>query len=354
MNIKFGAILGDAGMSASDTVALAPVVEKRFGFDSLWIPDHLIDLDGARSDPYSIFGYISAVTEKVFMAPAVTDCLRIHPAKTAQILATLNELSKGRVGLGIGGGEAMSTIPFGLPFESDPEIRRQRLREYIQVVKSLWLGSKDAPIAFNGRHYQLKNAWLDQSIKYKRPPIIVEALGARKALELTGELADGWLPFSSTPEYFAKRLRVVREAAVRAGRNPDEIEPLAWVYVTLSRDAEVLKKAVTLCKLVAITERGSLREAGIRLSKDLTVHYNYQHVLATETEKMKEVAKLADEIPDNFIGSIAALGTVDDAIECIEGLVKAGARHILVNPIYSPFQETLQQISTNVLPHFNG
>ena len=61
----------------------------------------------------------------------------MHPARTAQTVATLSEITGGRVSLGIGAGEAMNIIPFGLPFDA-PKVRAERLAEAIQVIRLLW------------------------------------------------------------------------------------------------------------------------------------------------------------------------------------------------------------------------
>ena len=72
--------------------------------DSIWMADHLIDIDGAIADPYAVFGYLAAVTQNVFFCAAVSDCQRIHPSKMAHMIATLDEITHGRIGLGIGAG----------------------------------------------------------------------------------------------------------------------------------------------------------------------------------------------------------------------------------------------------------
>ena len=179
--MKYGVCLGDMTMSARETARLGPRVEA-LGFDSIWMADHLIDIDGAVADPYTTFGYLAAATERVFLCAAVSDCQRIHPAKLAHMVATLDEISGGRAGLGIGAGEAMNTLPFGLPFEDEPKIRLARLRETIEVVKLLWQATAASPANYAGEHYRLTDAWLDQKpLTAPHPPIHVGAIGSRSA-----------------------------------------------------------------------------------------------------------------------------------------------------------------------------
>ncbi len=63
-DLKFGVVLGDLTMSASECIRLGPKVEN-WGYDSIWMADHLIDIDGAVADPYTVFGYLAARTQNV-------------------------------------------------------------------------------------------------------------------------------------------------------------------------------------------------------------------------------------------------------------------------------------------------
>ncbi|UCH71166.1 MAG: LLM class flavin-dependent oxidoreductase, partial [Candidatus Bathyarchaeota archaeon] len=128
--IKFGYNI--LSLSALDSVKVGVMAEKH-GFDSLWIPDHFIE-DGALVDPWSVMAVIGSYTKRVFICTGVTDTQRCHPAKTAQQVATVDELSQCRAGLGIGAGEAMNIVPFGIHCDEDPRDRAQRLREAIEVI----------------------------------------------------------------------------------------------------------------------------------------------------------------------------------------------------------------------------
>ncbi len=351
--LKFGVMLGDLLMSTSECARLGPKVEE-LGYDSIWIPDHLVDVDGAIVDPYAIFGYLTALTKKLFFCAAVSDCQRIHPAKMAHIITTLDHLSQGRIGLGIGAGEAMSTKPYGLPFEDDPRIRVERLREYIEVVKLLWASSPQNHVNFSGKHYQLVDAWLDQQIYTKpHPPIIVGALGAKRALRIAGELGDGWMPFLSSPEYFEHRLKFIKEVAKEADRDPEKIEPVSWVYIIISKDPETIHKYSETFKIYSIAERGSLKHMGFKFSKDLPIDYNFSRLLVGDTEKINELINLTNELPMDIVKKMHAIGSPDDIIEFFSSQIKAGARHFVINPSVGPnIDETLKEFSTKVMPYF--
>ena len=349
--VKYGVCLGDMTMSASECIRLGPKVEQ-WGYDSVWMADHLLDIDGAVADPYAVFGYLAAVTERLTFCAAVSDCQRIHPSKMAHIVATLDEISGGRVGLGIGAGEAMSTLPFGLPFEDDPKIRLARLREYIQVVKELWSASADNPVSFSGDHYTLTDAWLDQkTITKPHPPIHVGALGSNTALRITAELGDGWQPFFSTPEYYTKRLNYLREHAAQFGRDADAIEPSVWVYIHITDDEQeaeqILKNLAPFC----VAERGSLKHAGFDMSKLPSREYHFARLVVSDESKFGALMAAAEQIPLELVKKMHAIGTADAVAAFFAGHVEAGARHFIINPCMSPDPAgALAAFSAQVLP----
>src|ERR1700730_4486355 len=193
----------DTNLKIGTTLDVVPPVEavqlglycEKLGFDTLWAVDHLIDNGGMKPEPWTTISAIGAQTKKVHFSTGVTDAQRSHPARTAHSVATLAELTGGRVSLGIGAGEAMNLVPFGLPFDK-PGIRAQRLAEAIQVIRLLWASTRSKPVSFQGTYFQLKNAWLDTPTKYS-PKIFVGALGGSYGLKVAGELGDGWIPWGN-------------------------------------------------------------------------------------------------------------------------------------------------------------
>ena len=173
--MRLGAVIDD--ISPTDSLQRG-VRAERLGFDSLWFSDHLMDTGGIRIDPWTTMGAISASTTKIEMCCAVSDVQRVHPAKLAHMVATLSDLSKGRTLLGVGAGEAMNLVPFGIEFGA-PKERVERLGEAIQVAKLLWSSSSRNPVSFQGRFFSLKDAWLDIPIRTGIPKVIVGALGGR-------------------------------------------------------------------------------------------------------------------------------------------------------------------------------
>lgn len=339
-------------MSASETVRLGPLVEA-WGYDAIWMADHLIDIDGAVADPYAVFGYLAAVTRRVSFCAAVSDCQRIHPAKMAHIVATLDEISGGRAGLGIGAGEAMNTQPFGLPFEDDPSIRLQRLREYIEVVKAVWSASADAPASYAGTHYRLDEAWIDQpTVTRPHPPVHVGALGSKAGLRIAAELGDGWMPFFSTPEYYRKRLDYVHEHARGCGRDPATIEPSVWVYLVVTEDAALAEQILGELAIFSVAERGSLKHAGFDLSALPSARYNFSRLVVSDGASVETLAEAAARVPRALNKRMHAVGTAEEVAELFKAHIAAGVRHFIINPCASPdVDATLRAFSEEVRPN---
>ena len=187
--IKFGYVI-----VSSDPVSAIQqgVLAEKAGFDTVWLPDHFVDVNGDKLEPWTVLSAISMKTKRVRLGSAVTDVQRSHPSRTAHAVANLDVMSRGRAVLGIGAGEAMNIIPYGLPWD-DAVGRVARLEEGIQLIKLLWGSSRQQSANFEGQYYHLKDAFLSQPPKQKpHPPIFVGAFSSKRALQVVGRLGNGW------------------------------------------------------------------------------------------------------------------------------------------------------------------
>jgi alkanesulfonate monooxygenase SsuD/methylene tetrahydromethanopterin reductase-like flavin-dependent oxidoreductase (luciferase family) len=192
------------------------------GFDSLWVWDHYVSWNSPNEsvlDGLTTLAGLAEATRRVRIGPLVANNTNRHPARLAKIVATLQDLSGGRVELGLGaGGLAFEQTPFGIDQGEDSE-RFARLREAVQLIPALWSGK---PVDFAGRYYQLSGA-ICAPAPVPRPPLILGALGPGIA-RLAGRYADGlnvhWNNRARFPELFA-----ALEAGLRAaGRDRASFE----------------------------------------------------------------------------------------------------------------------------------
>jgi phthiodiolone/phenolphthiodiolone dimycocerosates ketoreductase len=306
------------------------VLAEKAGFKILWMPDHFVDINGDMLEPWTILSAVATKTKKIRLASSVTDTQRSHPARTAHAVACLDVISGGRAILGIGAGEAMNILPFGLPWGS-PSQRTVRLEEAVQVIRLLWSSSRDNPKNFEGQFYKLNRAYLSQSPKQKPcPPIYVGVFASPKALKIVGRWGDGWYSWINTPETFRERWDVIRQSAEAAGRSVSRIEPCSHLMIALPRTRGEEKRALLSGKVLLLMEKHTLR--GFGYSADMP---QYQHIM-TSREDVAEVMAEAEKIPEEYVYKTMSVGGIREIEQKVEGLVKAGVRHFAVADLLAP------------------
>ncbi len=204
------------------------------GLDSLWVGDHLLyDLpDGSTRGPlecWSLLAGLAAVTESVMLSPLVASTSFHSPAMLAKKAATVDEISGGRlmVGLGAGWNEREYTA-FGFPFDH----RVDRFEEAFAIIRTLVRHGRSD---FSGRHYKIDDCVLDPPA---RPdlPLMIGSSGPRM-LAITIPHVDAWNiwydDFDNDPGLLADRIAVVDAAALAAGRRTEEIAKTAALLVNL-------------------------------------------------------------------------------------------------------------------------
>jgi len=209
---------------------------EEVGFDSVWLGDHLLYRlrDGRERGPwdtFSLLAALAAVTERVQLGPLVA-CTAWHaPGILARKAATIQEISGGRFVLGLGAGWNETEFrAFGIPYDH----RASRFEEAFEIIRRLLDGER---VTFSGRFHQVDDAVLLPRVE-QRPKLMIGTLGDR-VLAAALPHVEAWNIWSdwyrNTPEGFAELNARITEAARSAGRNPDEIERSACVYVKLDR-----------------------------------------------------------------------------------------------------------------------
>jgi probable F420-dependent oxidoreductase len=218
-------------------VALARAAEEA-GFDSIWMGDHLLYRDDGRPergpwDAWAILSGLAAVTERVRLGPLVA-CLGFHPPGVlARMAATVDEIGRGRLVLGVGVGWNHTEFgAFGLPFDH----RVGRFEEAFTIVRGLLSGER---VTLHGRYWRTEDAVLLPAPP-RTPRLMVGSTGER-VLAITLPHVDAWNTwydlYGNSVDGFERESAKVTAAAKRAGRDPNEIERSACVLVVLDRSA---------------------------------------------------------------------------------------------------------------------
>jgi probable F420-dependent oxidoreductase len=217
--------------------AMARAAEE-VGFDSVWVGDHLLYRDDGRPergpwDAWTLLAGLAMATERVSIGPLVA-CTAFHrPGVLARIAAAVDELSGGRlvVGLGTGWNEPEFTA-FDIPFDD----RLARFTEAFEIIRRLLAGER---VTYSGTYEAVNDAVLLPP-PARRPPLMIGASRTR-TLEAAIPYVDAWNTwyewYGNTPDGFAAASRRVDDIARRAGREPDAIAHSACVLVVVNRHA---------------------------------------------------------------------------------------------------------------------
>ena len=190
------------------------------GYDSVWAGDSL--LARPRGEPLMLLAGVAGATTRLTLGTAVLLPLLRNPVSLAHAVATLDRIAKGRLVVAVGPGAELPGTHIELAALGLPSDRRVgRLLAGIERTRRLLRG-EDTEIDLQPR-----------PLRATGPPIWLGGSGPRM-LRLAGETFDGWLPFSPTPAEYAAGYRAVREAAERAGRDPDSVATGAYLTVAVA------------------------------------------------------------------------------------------------------------------------
>jgi alkanesulfonate monooxygenase SsuD/methylene tetrahydromethanopterin reductase-like flavin-dependent oxidoreductase (luciferase family) len=200
------------------------------GLDVIGIQDH--PYQRRFLDTFALIGDLLARTERLCIFPDVANLPLRPPATLAKLAASLDAMSGGRFELGLGAGAFWDGVAaMGGP-RRPPGESVEALEEGIEIIRRFWSGERS--IDYEGRHYQVAGL-------HPGPPPAHEIgiwIGAYKPrmLDLTGRLADGWLPSygGAPPEAIPEMAKRVYDGAARAGRHPSEIRRLYNVKGTIA------------------------------------------------------------------------------------------------------------------------
>ncbi len=235
-----GVILKDsAHPDLSPLFAMAEQVEQA-GLDSVWVGDSL--LSKPRLEPLATLAAVAMRTSQVRLGTAVLLAPLRQPVQLAQMAATVDVLSGGRLVLGMGVGgvftdeQKQEWLAVGVP----PQERGGRMTELVQVCQRLW---REDEVTFAGRYFQVeKAAMLPRPVQPGGVPVLLachKATGSPAQYRRAGLYADGVMGISDTPPQYGETLELVRGYAAEAGRDPDSLQTAFYMTVNVNTNREV-------------------------------------------------------------------------------------------------------------------
>jgi F420-dependent oxidoreductase-like protein len=311
--------------------AEAAVAMERAGLDVVWVPE------AYSFDAVSIMGFLAARTERVQIGSGILPIYSRTPTLTAMTAAGLDALSGGRAILGLGASGPQVIEGFhGVPYDKPVT----RTREIIEICRSVWRREK---VEHQGVYTIPLPA--DQGTGLGKPlklinhprradiPIWVAALGDRN-LEMTAELADGWLPIAVLPE----KMREIFGPALDAGlaRRDPALGPLQITGGGIvATEEEMFGPARAAARGVSALYIGGMGARGRNFYNTVFARQGYPDeaklVQDLYLDGRKEEAAAA--LPDSYIDGITMIGSPGYVKERIAALRETGVTHLHVNPV---------------------
>lgn len=250
------------GATYDDLVAVAQEAE-RLGFGAFFRSDHYLGMGTpglpGPSDAWITLAGIARETSTIRLGTMMTSATFRLPGPLAISVANVDQMSGGRVELGIGAGWfTQEHTAYGIPFPDTGE-RFDRFEEQLAIITGLWATEPGDLFAFDGKHYRLADSPALPKPTQVKPPVLVGGLGKRRTPALAARYADEFnLPFvdeATTESQFAR----VRSACEEQGRDPKTLRLSNALVVCVGADeAEIERRAAVIGR-----EKDELRANGL-------------------------------------------------------------------------------------------
>ena len=336
---------------------------EKGGFTSVLTSDHFHPWWHDNGFGNFTWVWLAAAAERTknikFTTGVTAAVYRYNPGVIAQAFASLDSLYPGRIGLGVGTGEAMNEVPLGFDWP-EASIRLNRTKEAIQIINKLWkkgyrkqisttstisgaeIGNKErwnkgddndeandyGSVNFDGKYFRLKNARL-----YTPPstdiPLYMAASGS-DAIQVAAKYTDGLIS-TSKPDNAKETFNIFDKAALEEGKDPATLEKIAKPKISYSEEYD---EAVRSCEFW----RSSLIE-------------NVFDLDISDPVKLQEKAK-QEVTDDNLKKSVLIVTKIDDLIKPIEDYFDSGFTQVFTHSTSPDEKEFIQKFTKNVLPYF--
>src|SRR3954467_14269968 len=326
------------GLAADEQLRLVREAES-LGFDSVW------SAEAYGSDAATVLAWIAGQTEKIKLGSAIFQMPGRSPAMTAMTAVTLDQLSNGRMLLGIGSsGPQVAEGWHGQPFAK----QLQRTREYVDIVRMALARER---VEYHGRSYELPipdgpGKALKLMIAPVQPkiPIYIAAIGPKNTA-LTGEIADGWIPTFFSPEYMHESKKLLEEGAAKreGGRLPDDFDIAPMVSIAIDDDIDRARDAVRPLLALYIGGMGSRDK---NFYNQLVSRYGFE-AAAKEVQDLYLSGKkdeAAAALPAALIDQTTLCGPADVIRDRLAVYRDAGVGTLGITPMAWTAQERIEQL----------
>jgi len=277
--MKIGFALGNIGpIGTADAISKIAQRAEALGYDSVWTVDRLLwpvkpqtpyggSPDGSLPEPYKhvlepldALSFAAAQTKKLALGTSVLDIPYYNPLTLARRLTTIDVLSGGRLGVGLGLGWSKDEMD---AVGADTKQRGARANEFLQVLKAIWTTN---PVEFRGKFFHIPKSYIEPKPFQKPHPPIYMAAFAPPALKRMAAMADGWNPAGIPVAGMADMFAAAKQMAKEAGRDPSSLslvvranlgiteKPLGKERVIFSGSLEQIKEDIAGCRAIGAHE----------------------------------------------------------------------------------------------------
>jgi F420-dependent oxidoreductase-like protein len=336
--MKLGVHVGYWGMGIGPEEQLQVVQEaESLGYDSVWAAE------AYGSDAATVLAWLAAGTSRIKLGSAIFQMPGRSAAMTAMTAATIDELSGGRMVLGIGSsGPQVAEGWHGQRFAR----QLQRTREYVEVVRKALARER---VEYHGETIELplpdgpgKALKLMIAPKQERIPIYLAAIGPKNTA-LAGEIADGWIPTFFSPEHVADLRALLEAGAARSGRTLEGFDMAPTVNAYVSDDRQLARNFMRPVLALYIGGMGSRKQ---NFYNQLVQRYGFEdaakEIQDLYLEGKKEEAGAA--IPDELIDLVSLAGPRDVVRDRLAAFRDAGVGTLMVTPMAFSAEDRIAQL----------
>ncbi|HEV2347753.1 MAG TPA: LLM class F420-dependent oxidoreductase [Actinocrinis sp.] len=339
--MKLGVNLGYWGSgNDGDNLALAREAD-RLGYAVCWTAE------AYGSDAATTLAWVGAQTERIDIGSAIFPIPARTPTLTAMTAATLDSLSGGRFRLGLGvSGPQVSEGWHGVPFKAP----LARTREYVDIVR---LALSRQRVAYDGEHFKLplpggagKSLQLIIRPIRERIPIYIAAVGP-KNLELTGEIADGWLAVFLSPQYAGEQLASIEAGRKQVGKDLSGFDVVPTVPVVIDDN---LERAADQIRWYAALYIGGMGSREQNFYNQLACRMGYADAAARVQDLYlaRDHRNAAAAVPFEFIDSTSLIGPPQRIAERMKEYAAAGVTTLSLSMFATNLDQRLADLRTSI------
>ncbi|MFC6238535.1 LLM class F420-dependent oxidoreductase [Longivirga aurantiaca] len=337
--MRLGINLGYWGAgNDADNLALAREAD-RLGYAVAWAAE------AYGSDVVSVLAWVAAQTERIDVGSAIFQIPARTPAMTAMTAATLDTLSGGRFRLGLGvSGPQVSEGWHGVRFDKP----LARTREYVAIVEKALRRER---VSFDGEFFTLplpdgpgKALTLTVHPVREHIPVYLAAIGP-KNLELTGEIADGWLGIFFSPEHASEHLASISAGRAKVGKTLEGFDVVPTVPIAYGDDVVACADAMRGYSALYIGGMGSREK---NFYNQLAVRMGYEAEAAEVQDKYldRDYAGAGAAVPFEFIDRTSLIGPRERVQERLHAYADAGVTTLTIATYAGSLDERIQTLRT--------